>query len=118
VSAPVTNNSVTIANNASLSGAFYVGHGRLVSIIMPATWTAAVLTFQGSDDGVTFYDIYDSNGTEVSATVAAAHMVTIDEFMGAPWMKLRSGTGASAVAQGGARTLIPIVQKLPGMSAP
>jgi hypothetical protein len=96
-----------IANGTSLSPAIAASNGRLIAIQMPAAWTAAVLTFQGSMDGITFSDIYDATGAEISVTVVAAHGVSLDVTVFAGWqfLKFRSGTGAAAVNQAADRTL-------------
>jgi hypothetical protein len=96
---------VTIANGASLSGATYIGDGKLTGIQMPATWTAANLSFQGSHDGVTYCDIYDSAGTEVIVAAAASVTIPLDDFRAALWIKVRSGPTGAAVNQGAARVI-------------
>lgn len=109
--------TVTIAASAALASALYVGPGRLVSIQMPAAWTTANLTFQGSADGTTYTDIYDKAGTELSVTAAASQMLLLQTLLaqggldGALWLKIRSGTTGSPVNQGAARSLICTVQK-------
>lgn len=110
---PSKASDVVILSGASVSAAFYVGHGQLTGIQMPTAWTAASLTFQGSMDGVTFQDIYDPSGTEVTSTVSASQLVTVDKFTGAIWMKIRSGTSGTPVNQGADRTLTVLVQKFP-----
>lgn len=99
--------SVTIANAASLSGAVAVGDGVLTGIIMPAAWTAAVLTFQASFDGTTFNDLYDEAGGEYTVAAAASRYISVPagDFGGVLYLKVRSGTAGAAVAQGAARTL-------------
>jgi len=105
-----------IASGTSLSPAVAVSNGRLIALQMPAAWTAAVLTFQGSMDGTTYTDLYDSLGSEISVTVAAAHGIALDvtAFAGWQWLKIRSGTGASAVNQGADRTLLLNAMQLIG----
>lgn len=100
--------SVSIANGASLSDAGNLGPFRLVGIVMPATWTAANLTFQVSDDaGTTYNNLYDDLGTEVTVTAAASRYIALDPavFAGINYLKVRSGTSGSAVNQGGDRTI-------------
>lgn len=108
---------VTIANGGSLSGAATgatrVGGGAtgiyetLVGIIMPASWSAASLTFQASNDNSTFTNLYNAAGTEVTATVSAARWVAIDpaDFAGVAYLKVRSGTSGTPVNQGADRTI-------------
>jgi hypothetical protein len=102
--------TVTIANGASLSGQADVNGANLVAILMPAAWTAAGLTFQGSLDGTNFANVFDSIGAEVSipsAAATASQMILIPAgaFDGMQSIKLRSGTSGSAVNQGAAATL-------------
>jgi hypothetical protein len=99
--------AATIANGASLSGAISLRGGRLSAIQMPAAWTAANLTFQTSFDGATFADAYDDVGNEltVSATISRVLQLDPSKWVGVQYIKVRSGTSASPVAQGAARTL-------------
>ena len=112
----------TIASGTSLSPAVYIGAGEIVSIDMPAGWDAASLTFQKSTDGVNFEDVHDDAGNEVTAQVTASVSITIGEgtaagkakredFLGAPFLKIRSGTSAAPVNQGAERQLKVTVQK-------
>jgi hypothetical protein len=111
--AGITNATVTIAINTSLSGAIVVGETMPVAVLMPAAWDTAVITFAGSLDGTNYYPIYDAGGTEVTLTgAAAARIQTIDstKLKGVRWLKLRSGTVGSAVNQTAARTLSLVMQ--------
>ena len=99
--------TASISNGQSLSGAIDLGGARLAYIQMPASWTAAALTFQASADGVTYVDLYDNDGVEYSASVAASQgiIVPLTDFLGIRYLKVRSGTSAVPVNQGGDRTL-------------
>lgn len=104
--------TATIANGASLSAAVNIAHMDLFAIEMPAAWTAASLTFQGSYDGTTYSDLYDDAGNEVTFTVDASRYVLIRtpaQFFGLKKLKVRSGTTGSAVNQGAARSINLIV---------
>lgn len=104
--------SVVIKANASLSGAIEIGRDTLLSIRMPSSWTAANLSFQGSTaiDG-TFNDIYDSAGNELVAIASTSRIIVdIPELAGIPFLKIRSGTTAAAVVQGGDRTIDVLVK--------
>ena len=108
---------VVIADGASLSAEVPLGANRLIGIAMPATWTAAVLTFQTSlDDWATLdgLEVYDDAGNEISFTVAAGCFILVpqDLFRSINAFKIRSGTAAAAVNQGAARTLTLIVAPL------
>jgi len=99
-----------IANGASLSGSVRIGGHRIVAIEMPAGWTAAALTFQGSLDGDTFNNFYDEAGAEISITVAASRFIGLDaaalELSGVEYLKVRSGTSGAPVNQGAERTIL------------
>lgn len=102
----------TIANGASLSGALVITENYPTGLILPALWTAADLTFQGSADGVNFYNIYDSAGTEVTVKAAASRLVRLTpaDWVGLMAIKIRSGTSGTPVAQGADR-IINIIAK-------
>src|ERR1044072_669262 len=105
--AQATLNTATIANGASLPGAVDLGRTRLAKINMPASWTAAVLTFQTSSDNVTYRDLYDSYGVEYTAQAAASRSIILNlaDWLGSRYVKVRSGTSAAAGNPGGARRL-------------
>lgn len=102
--------TATIAGGQSLSSAVNLGGLRLFGIVMPSAWTAAGLTFQMSPDGANWFNIYDANGNELSASAAASRYIALDPVNFAPvaWIKMRSGTSATPVNQGqeGGLTLI------------
>ena len=100
--------TVTIANGASPCSAPVVCNGgHLVGIQMPASWTAANLTFQGSADGVTYQEVYDNNGVEVQVVGTQAAFIPIPPTLLGPLyaLNIRSGTAGTPVNQGAARTL-------------
>jgi hypothetical protein len=96
-----------VASGESLSDGTHLGGTIPVAIVMPAAWTAASITFQASVDGATFYDVYDTDGTEYTATVGASQYVALnpEKFFGAIYLKVRSGTTSAAVNQGAERTI-------------
>lgn len=104
---PLWNETATIANGASVSGTIDLKGRPLVGIFMPSAWTTATITFQISRDGTTWYDLYNSFGDELVAQAAASRFIAFspNELLAARYMRLRSGTSASAVNQGAARTL-------------
>lgn len=111
ISEAVETRTAVIANGASLSGAVDLGGRKLVAIIMPGTWTAASLTFQGSVDGTNFFNVYDG-ATERALTVAANYYsaLAIGDWVGFRWLKIRSGTAGTPVNQAAERTLTLVVQ--------
>lgn len=114
--------TATIANGASLSGAveisFPVDDARttLCGIIVPSGWTTAVISFAaGLTATGTFYPVYNAAGAEVvtgSITGGTAVWVALDpaDFVGIPFIKIRSGTNAAAVAQSGGDDLTLVVR--------
>jgi hypothetical protein len=104
----------TIANGASITGAIDVGDQPLIAIQMPAAWTTADLTFQASIDGTNFFDVYNLSGDEYTVAAAASRFIVLSplEFQWARYIKIRSGPSASAVTQGGARTLTLVTRKI------
>lgn len=101
----------TIANGASLSDAQELMGFGLFAIQMPATWTTANLTFQGSYDNSTFQNIYDSAGNELTYIAAASVCITdLPELAPFRYIKIRSGTSGTPVNQGGSRSLILIAK--------
>lgn len=93
--------AASIGAGASLSASIDLGDdNRFAGLQLPATWTAAVITLQGSHDGVTFADIYTS-GIELSLPAAISRMILVDRnmFAGVRYIKVRSGTGTVPVLQ-------------------
>lgn len=104
--------NAVIANGQSLSGPVALGGGVVCGIITPAALTTATaLTFQVSYDGGTFVDLHNESA-EYSVTVdpAASWYVRLskDVFEGAQAVRVRTGSGASPVSQGAARTFIVV----------
>lgn len=97
----------TIANAENLSAAVFIGNTP-VRITMSAAWTAAQLTFQVSQDGNTFGNKYDQYGAEFIVEAAASRSIDLDprDWLATPYLKIRSGTSGTPVAQGGDRTII------------
>lgn len=106
--------TVTIANGASLSGAIDFGSSSLAGILMPATWTAAGLSFAVSTSlAGTYVPLWNASGSEYivpSASAVASQFIILPlaDFLGIQYLKVRSGTAGSAVNQGGERDLILI----------
>jgi hypothetical protein len=100
--------TVNIANGASLSTGYDLGLARAARIAMPATWTAANLTFQASYDNATWNNLYDSYGVEYTVVADASRSIIlpISDFLGIRYIKIRSGTSATPVNQGAGRDLI------------
>lgn len=101
--------TATIANGAALSDSQPLAGGALIGIYIPAAWTAANLTFQASEDGATWSDVHSPDGTEYVVTVNAAgqyYPLPVADLLGPSFLRVRSGTAAAAVNQGGSRSLV------------
>lgn len=100
--------SALISASGNLSAAANLSGYCPAAVFVPATWTAAVMTFQVSlDSGQTYADLYDANG-EVSVAVVAGKVVRLNpaDYAGFTDMKVRSGTAAVPVAQSSAATVV------------
>jgi len=104
--------TTTIASGQSLSAAVNLGGLRMFGMIMPTAWTAAGLTFQMSADGTNWYNMYDANGNELTASAAASRYVAFEPANFAPveWLKVRSGTSGTPVSQGQDSTLALVLR--------
>lgn len=69
--------------------------------------TVATATVVQSGSGPVFRDVYDADGGSVAATVAASRHVVMapDGLRSARWLRLRSGTSGTPVAQTPGRTI-------------
>lgn len=96
----------TIANGASLSDAIEVGESVVVGFQLPTIDNAA-LSFQGSHDGVTYQNVFDSAQTEVqvAASTGARFVAAPAALNGLPFIKIRSGLSGAPVNQTGQRTI-------------
>ncbi len=95
------------APGTSLSAPIYLGAGTISGFQMPPAWDAANLTFQLSDDNVTYQNAYDSGGVEIVVNAVAGRFIPVDPsaFNGFLYVKLRSGTSGAPVNQTAARTV-------------
>jgi len=108
----------TIAASASLSSAFDCSAGRILRLTTPPAWTSAPLTFQVSNDGITFYDAYDRAGKEITIPCkhnrviivqTAEEMAAAAQFTGVH-LKLRSGPAHNPVPQAASRAFTIAVE--------
>jgi hypothetical protein len=102
-----TSTMATIASGQSLSGIVDLQDSRATGIILPAAWTTAAITYQVSADNITYINLYDAAGAEISTAAAASRAVNLDPaaFLGWRYLKLRSGTAALAVNQAASRDI-------------
>lgn len=99
--------TTTILSGTSLSPAVDLGGMTLGVIEVPASFEGASLTFQVSADGTTFFNLFKSDGTEYSVTVAAsrAYELPIADFADIRYIKIRSGTSGAPTNTGADRVL-------------
>lgn len=114
ISAPLV---ASIGKNSSLAAAGVdIGSAKCIGLIMPAAWTTADLTFQVCATlGGTYSNLMDATGAEVTVPVAVNGAYTISnatQALLAPWryIKVRSGTAASAVSQADVRSITFVVK--------
>lgn len=107
--------TATIALGESLSGAVELNGVVPVAILMPSAWTTANLTFQASPYGTTYGNLYSYAGaSEYEVTAAASLWLTLDPeiFLGARFIKIRSGTSGTPVVQAAARDITVVVRPI------
>jgi hypothetical protein len=107
-------NGPVIAAGESLSDPLDCTGGNLVRITMPVDWTAAVLSFQASSDGVFFNDLFFSDGREIVFEVipGTAVLVPVDTSAALAFIKFRSGTRENPIAQLAQRDFAVAIDRL------
>jgi hypothetical protein len=99
-----------------LSGIVDCGGGTLSAILMSTAWTAAGLSFQASlSASSTFFNVFGSTGDEVTYTTTGnGNMITFDPalWIGIRFLKVRSGTSGTPVAQAAARSVTCLLQAI------
>ena len=103
--------TATITSGASLSDAVYCGDGVPEALVLPVI-DAAAITFQGSADGVTYVDVYDVGASEVSIASSSGSIgvPAPEEVKGYAYIKVRTGTSATPVAQTAQREIQVIIK--------
>lgn len=106
--------TVTILNGTSISSAAadFGTMARLKAILMPAAWDAADISFQVSDDGVSFANLIDDANNAVKCTSpGAGKMVGLRQDISRAlsrfqFVKIQSGTPGATVNQTADRAII------------
>jgi len=94
--------SVTIDVSADANNSSGIStDGMLLSgIIFPGTMTGSALTVDFSLDGTNWYDVVETDGTEVSYTVSAGNAVRVDPsgwaFASSGFIRVTSGSTEAA----------------------
>jgi hypothetical protein len=107
----------TILSGTALSEEIDIGEVQDIALQIPATWTAASITFAASADSQgTYGPVYDDTGAEVtlaSANVVASRMIALkslrDVMAPLRYIKLRSGTSAVPVNQAADRGIVVLM---------
>ena len=70
-------------------------------LFTPAAWDNALLTFQVSEDNITFRDLFDRDGHEIVRAMGINRAINIDPSLtnAALYLKLRSGQRDEPTAQ-------------------
>lgn len=81
------------------------GAKRSLSLVIPACWETAYITFEVKGDTTDFLPVYDKNGSAVAVKATAGTAVDIsdllDVFRQWQWVRIVSGTHDVPVAQNG-----------------
>ena len=107
--------TAVIAAGQRISSSVPTAGSKLFGLVMPATWSAASITFQASfDGGTTWRDMYDSSGNEIGAVVAASRVIILDPvlFSSIALLRIRSGTSGAPVNQAGGRAIVLILRSI------
>ena len=70
--------TIDISANTTQSSSVNTDGMLLTGIVFPAAMTGTAVTFDFSIDGTKFYDVVETDGTEVSYTVTAGDVVRVD----------------------------------------
>lgn len=100
---PIIERTVTILDGESLSGEVEIGDTVLVAIQPDDGWNTAAISFQARSENNALGDL-KFEGSELTANaIEAEEYVTFTpgKFAGVQFLKVRSGTSASAVSQTG-----------------
>lgn len=107
---------VTIDSAETESGVIDLGSTyRLIGVVTPAEWTAALLSFKGGGADSVVADIYDIWGNELtfnlSATASRYIPAPVGYFSGVRYIVLRSGVSGAGVAQVAARSFKLVLRR-------
>ena len=110
--------TATIASGESVTAAIDLGNTSLVGFVAPAAWTTAALNLEVSLDGANWVTagVIGPDGVAVGSwsavTAGAAYAVDVAGMLPWAYVRFRSGTQASPVNQGAARTFTVITRPL------
>ena len=92
--------TIDVSANGTQSSSVNTDGMLLTAIVFFAAMTGTAITFDFSVDGTNFYDVVETNGTEVSYTVSAGNVVRVDPsgwaFASSGFIRLTSGSTEAA----------------------
>ena len=91
---------IDVSEDASNSTGVQCDGLLLSGIVFPAAMTGTAVTFDFSFNGTTWYDVVETDGTEVSYTVSAGNVVRVDPsgwaFASPGFLRVTSGSSEAA----------------------
>ena len=113
--APLTNISVTVPAGTAQSAPVQITsqNDQIVGILTPAALDGTVVTMSWSLDGISFYAIFDRDGSESRFTFRPQTMVPIQSLYGFyefPYVRVRCGPKSAPVIQSADRVFQLICQ--------
>lgn len=109
----INQKTATIPAGSSLSDAFQLSSSEtLTALEIPDVWTSASLTFQAGLN--TPKNVITNTGEYTISGVVAGSFISIDlsVFVGARYIKIRSGTSGVPVNQASVRTITVITTEI------
>lgn len=91
--------TAVVAASGTTSDAIDVWGCRVVNLSVPASLTSTALTFQVSDDDVTYYQVRNSDNTAYTITVsssAASYELPVNRFAGYRYLKVVCGSAEAS----------------------
>tara|TARA_R100001463_G_scaffold130936_1_gene190672 strand:+ start:17691 stop:18029 length:339 start_codon:yes stop_codon:yes gene_type:complete len=92
--------TIDVSANGTQSSSVNTDGMLLTGIVFPAAMTGSAITFDFSVDGTNFYDVKETDGTDVSYTVSAGDVVRVDPsgwaFASSGFIRLTSGSTEAA----------------------
>lgn len=108
----ITITEATIAAGGKQSSAIEIEGARHLGLVIPSVWAAAAITFLASHNGTDYVALYKDEGTEVTTSVTVSTAIGLNTYepVLSPWqyIKIRSGTAASEVAQPGPKATVAL----------
>ncbi len=109
ISPNIERTEVVIANTATVSSIAVIIQQSIVGFILPAGLAGTAITFQVSQDGITFVPLHGENGTAFTLTAAASRAIHVDPAIFLPWSHVRLVANA---AQTGSMTIILMIRDI------